>query len=68
MKALTGILFIVVFVCAPVMAQNSVIVPNENLIAEGVPAIPASLAETLAVIPNFARHHLQAGTPASARC
>src|SRR5260370_20648914 len=31
---------------APLRAQDSAIVPGDNLIVEGVPKIPASLAET----------------------
>src|SRR5256886_17439281 len=34
------------FVLAPVRAQDSVIAPADNLIVDGVPKMPASLAET----------------------
>lgn len=30
---------------SPVMAQTALIRPNENLVAEGIPEIPAALAE-----------------------
>jgi dipeptidyl aminopeptidase/acylaminoacyl peptidase len=36
-----------------VFAQNSVIVPNENLVTENVPKIPASLAENVGRYTNF---------------
>ena len=34
------------FVAQPVVAQEGTIAPAENLVVDGVPAIPASLAET----------------------
>src|ERR1700689_3807751 len=34
------------FVAQPAMAQEGTIAPAENLVVDGVPAIPASLAET----------------------
>jgi hypothetical protein len=34
-------------------AQHQTVVPNENLVAEGVPPIPASLAETVERYSNF---------------
>jgi dipeptidyl aminopeptidase/acylaminoacyl peptidase len=34
-------------------AQSDVIVPNENLVAEGIPKIPASLAESVARYSDF---------------
>src|SRR5260370_803047 len=34
------------FVLAPVRAQDSVVAPSDNLVVDGVPKIPASLAET----------------------
>jgi len=37
----------VVFIAVTALAQNSEIAPNENLVAEGIPKIPASLAESV---------------------
>ena len=53
MKTLTGILFLLILASTSLMAQNSVIVPNENLVAEGVPTIPGSLAETVGRYTEF---------------
>lgn len=36
----------VLLICVPAVAQNAEIAPNENLVAEGIPKIPASLAES----------------------
>jgi dipeptidyl aminopeptidase/acylaminoacyl peptidase len=46
MKRCTLLLAIGVFVLAPVRGQDSVIAPSDNLVVEGVPKIPASIAET----------------------
>ena len=53
MKTLIGTLVIAIFACTSLQAQNSVIVPNENLVAEGVPPIPASLADTVGRYTEF---------------
>src|SRR6201996_4395248 len=44
----TAILFLMALLAAPqfVKAQEATITPGENLVVDGVPAIPASLAET----------------------
>jgi dipeptidyl aminopeptidase/acylaminoacyl peptidase len=42
-----------VFLSACALAQNEVVAPNENLVVEGVPKIPASLAETVDRYTNF---------------
>src|ERR1700693_6296621 len=34
-------------------AQNDVVAPNENLVAEGIPKIPASLAESVGRYSEF---------------
>ena len=41
------------FLSLIVFAQNAAIAPNENLVVEGVPAIPAALAETVERYSNF---------------
>jgi len=46
-------LFLLVFLTAPAFPQNAEIVPNENLVVEGIPKIPASLAETVGRYTNF---------------
>ena len=38
--------FFVIFIAALAFAQSDDIAPNENLVAEGIPKIPASIAET----------------------
>ncbi len=40
-------LTIILLLIAPVFAQTAEIVPNENLVAEGIPKIPASLADSV---------------------
>jgi len=46
MKRFCLLLALGFFVLAPVHAQDSVIAPSDNLIVDGVPKIPASIAET----------------------
>jgi Tol biopolymer transport system component len=46
MKRFCLLLALGIFVLAPVRAQDSVIAPADNLIVDGVPKIPAALAET----------------------
>src|SRR5437870_67900 len=46
-------LFLLVFLSAAAFPQNAGIVPNENLVVEGIPKIPASLAETVERYTNF---------------
>ncbi len=46
MKRFYFLLALAFFGFAPVRAQDSVIVPSDNLVVDGVPKIPASLAET----------------------
>src|SRR2546426_8844251 len=46
-------LFLLVFLTAPAFPQNAEIVPNENLVVEGIPKIPASLAETVGRYSEF---------------
>ena len=53
MRILSRILLVQIFACATIMAQGSAIVPNENLIVEGVPTIPATLASTVGRYTEF---------------
>ena len=46
-------LFLLVFLSAPAFPQSAEITPNENLVVEGIPKIPASLAETVERYTNF---------------
>src|SRR5215472_4860527 len=46
-------LLICVAIVLPLLAQEAEIVPNENLVAEGIPKIPASLAEAVDRYSNF---------------
>jgi dipeptidyl aminopeptidase/acylaminoacyl peptidase len=43
----------VLFLAALACAQSDVIIPNENLVAEGIPSIPASLAESVGRYSEF---------------
>lgn len=47
-----------------VAAQTSVITPNENLVLEGIPPIPATLAETVNRYTNFRSAGLSSWHPA----
>jgi len=44
-------------------SQSDEIVPNENLVAEGIPKIPASLADTVERYTNFRSAFLQSWDP-----
>jgi len=56
-------LFLLVFLTAPAFPQNPEIVPNENLVVEGIPKIPASLAETVERYTNFRGASLDSWDP-----
>ena len=43
----------VALLAAPTFAQNDEVAPNENLVAEGIPKIPAALAESLGRYEEF---------------
>lgn len=45
--------FAILLLAMPAFAQNSEISPNENLVAEGIPKIPASLAESVGRYSEF---------------
>lgn len=46
-------LFAVIIVASFAFGQSEVIVPNENLVAEGIPKIPASLADSVSRYSEF---------------
>jgi dipeptidyl aminopeptidase/acylaminoacyl peptidase len=45
MKSLSGILIVFILAANPMLAQNDEIVPGSNLVVEGIPKIPATLAQ-----------------------
>ena len=57
-------LMMVVLWAALAFAQSDEIVPNENLVAEGIPKIPASLADTVERYTNFRSAFLESWNPA----
>jgi dipeptidyl aminopeptidase/acylaminoacyl peptidase len=59
-----ALVFMSLFLSAIIAAQNTEVVPNENLIVEGVPKIPASLAETVERYTNFRGASLESWDPA----
>ena len=50
---LTRLLIVCVVLATFAYPQNGEIVPNENLVAEGIPKIPGSLADTVERYTNF---------------
>jgi len=63
MKVFLRSTVVLFFLAAAAFAQNEVISPNENLVVEGVPPIPASLAETVGRYTNFRGASLQSWDP-----
>jgi dipeptidyl aminopeptidase/acylaminoacyl peptidase len=55
--------FLLAFLSAPAFPQNAEIVPNENLVIEGIPRIPASLAKTVERYTNFRGASLDSWDP-----
>jgi len=49
-------------------SQSKVVAPNENLVVEGVPPVPASLADTVDRYTNFRAANLQSWDPRRGRC
>src|SRR5579864_2841138 len=62
MKSLVRLLAALVLTAAA-FPQSDVITPNENLVVEGVPKIPASVAETVERYTNFRGANLQSWNP-----
>ncbi|HSC78061.1 MAG TPA: hypothetical protein VLB32_05810, partial [Candidatus Acidoferrales bacterium] len=59
MKSLTRALVLCLLAATLVLAQGDVIQPGDNLVIEGVPPIPASLAATVARYTDFRGASLQ---------
>ena len=57
--SLTAILF-----AGPTLADGN-ITPGDNLVVEGIPAIPASLADEVAATPSFAARDLELASDAA---
>jgi dipeptidyl aminopeptidase/acylaminoacyl peptidase len=53
MRIRVTLIIAAVLFAAPVLGQNAAISPADNLVVEGVPSIPASLAETAGRYGNF---------------
>jgi len=56
-------LFLVFLLTAAAFPQSDKVVPNENLVVEGIPKIPASLAETVDRYTNFRGAVLESWDP-----
>ena len=52
----------------PAPPPAAVLAPNANLVVQGIPPIPASLAEKVAPYTEFRGHGLWPGTPRCASC
>ena len=64
MKNLLRLLAVLILTAAA-FAQNDIIVPNENLVAEGIPKIPAALAESVGRYSEFRTASFESWNPAS---
>ncbi len=53
-RLLYGMIVYLLFSCS-LLAQTAAIVPGDNLVTEGIPPIPASLAETVGAYSDFRR-------------
>src|SRR5919109_201983 len=56
-------LFLLIFLSCSALSQSTGVVPNENLVVEGIPKIPASLAETVERYTNFRGASLDSWDP-----
>jgi len=54
---------LITLIGAPAFGQNDTVSPNENLVAEGVPPIPASLATSVERYSNFRGASLASWNP-----
>src|SRR5580692_7204348 len=52
MKGLSR-LIVIMILSAIALAQSDTVAPNENLVAEGIPKVPASLAESVGRYSDF---------------
>jgi hypothetical protein len=53
MRRLSGILTLLLLSATPLLAASNQIVPNENLVTEGIPGIPATLADKVSRYTEF---------------
>ena len=58
-------LLLLLLLTIPAFSQTDVVAPNENLVVEGVPPVPASLAEAADRYNNFRAASLQSWDPAT---
>src|ERR1700733_151258 len=58
-------LMLLLLLTVTAFSQSNEVVPNENLVVEGVPPVPASLAETVDRYTNFRAANLQSWDPAA---
>ncbi|HEV2729878.1 MAG TPA: prolyl oligopeptidase family serine peptidase [Terriglobales bacterium] len=56
-------LSLLIFLSCAALSQSTEVVPNENLVVEGIPKIPASLAETVGRYTNFRGASLDSWDP-----
>ena len=63
MKKLLRLLAVPLLIVSFAAAQNDTVAPNENLVVEGIPSIPASLATTVERYNNFRWAHLYDWNP-----
>jgi dipeptidyl aminopeptidase/acylaminoacyl peptidase len=56
-------LFLLIFLSCAALSQSTEVAPNENLVVEGIPKIPASLAETVERYTNFRGASLDSWDP-----
>jgi len=64
MKSISRLLLLLLLTVTA-FSQSDVLAPNENLVVEGVPPVPASLAETVDRYTNFRAANLQSWDPAA---
>ncbi len=53
MKRSLVVVAVLIFFTSPTLAQTDEIAPSENLVVEGIPKIPASLADAVERYTNF---------------
>jgi dipeptidyl aminopeptidase/acylaminoacyl peptidase len=53
MRRLSGLLAMLLLSATPLLAASNQIIPNENLVTEGIPAIPAALADKVSRYTEF---------------
>ena len=63
MMTLVRLFVLIALVAGPTLAQSAAIVPNENLVVDGIPPIPASVAEAVGRYTEFRSASLQSWHP-----